>query len=33
MARPENASMRASNARETSAADLAQLAERVLTLA
>jgi len=33
MARPENASMRASNARETSDADLEHLAERVLTLA
>ena len=33
MAKPENASMRASNARETSDADLAHLAERVLTLA
>jgi alcohol dehydrogenase class IV len=33
MARPENASMRASNARETSDADLAMLAERVLALA
>jgi alcohol dehydrogenase class IV len=33
MARPENASMRASNTRETSDADLARLAERVLSLA
>jgi alcohol dehydrogenase class IV len=32
MARPENASMRASNARETSEKDLANLAERVLAL-
>jgi alcohol dehydrogenase class IV len=33
MARPENGSMRASNPRETSEADLAHLAERVLSIA
>ena len=33
MARPENASMRASNARPTSDSDLLRLAERVLTQA
>jgi alcohol dehydrogenase class IV len=33
MARPENASMRASNARETSEADLLRLAESVLSIA